>query len=119
MNGRTLWTAPHFRTYFLYMIRYNISQPPRPSCPKSARSQLPQQPRIDAPVWGSGVGVLIETKTFLDLIRERSTIATITGRQEKWISHMLRGDFCLRTITVASLGLVSPGAVIAATQNFV
>src|SRR6218665_913308 len=45
-----LFKSNHFRTYFLYMIRYNISQPVhdssdplRPTCPKSGgRDPLPQ-----------------------------------------------------------------------------
>ena len=52
-----LFKSHNFRTYFLYMIRYNnISrpvhdplQPPRPLCPKPGGSR-PQSLRIDASV---------------------------------------------------------------------
>src|SRR6218665_3576161 len=46
-------SSHHFRTYFLYVIRYNISRPVhvplRPHCPKSGGRDPPtgQTPRID------------------------------------------------------------------------
>src|SRR6218665_3930486 len=51
-----LFKSHHFRTYFLYMIRYNnilrpvhdpSATPPRRPCPKSG-GRDPQPPRIDA-----------------------------------------------------------------------
>jgi len=68
-----LFKSHHFRTYFLYMIRYNnISRPPRPLCdppcdlPRPPAQNLwvatPQPPRIDAPGLSNSYAVQIRYK---------------------------------------------------------